>query len=73
LCRKIRQNPNINSIPVILLTAKTTVDDNLEGLELGADAYITKPFNMNILRKTVENLVNGREVLRNAYTGKRKQ
>lgn len=73
LCRKIRQNPNINSIPVILLTAKTTVDDNLEGLELGADAYITKPFNMNILRKTVENLVNGREVLRNAYTGKQEQ
>ena len=73
LCRKIRQNPNINSVPVILLTAKTTVDDNLEGLELGADAYITKPFNMNILRKTVENLVYGREVLRNAYTGKQEQ
>ena len=73
LCRKIRQNPNVNSVPIILLTAKTTVDDNIEGLELGADAYITKPFNMNLLRKTVENLVNSREVLRNAYTGKQEQ
>lgn len=49
LCRKIRQNPNINSVPIVLLTAKTTVDDNIEGLELGADAYITKPFNMSLL------------------------
>ncbi|WP_052328424.1 hybrid sensor histidine kinase/response regulator transcription factor [Segatella paludivivens] len=73
LCRKIRQNPNVNSVPIILLTAKTTVDDNIEGLELGADAYITKPFNMNLLRKTVENLISSREVLKNAYTGKQEQ
>ena len=73
LCRKIRQNPNVNSVPIVLLTAKTTVYDNIEGLELGADAYITKPFNMNLLRKTVENLVNSREVLKNAYTGKQEQ
>ncbi len=73
LCRKIRQNPNINSIPIILLTAKTTAEDNIEGLDRGADAYVTKPFNMDVLRKTVENLINSREQLRNAYTGKQEQ
>lgn len=73
LCKKIRQNTNINSIPIILLTAKTTIEDNIEGLERGADAYITKPFNISLLRKTVENLINSREQLRNAYTGKQEQ
>ena len=43
LCRKIKQNVNLNHIPVILLTAKTREEDNLEGLETGADAYMTKP------------------------------
>jgi signal transduction histidine kinase/ligand-binding sensor domain-containing protein/DNA-binding response OmpR family regulator len=73
LCRKIRQNTTINSIPIILLTAKTTIEDNLEGLERGADAYITKPFNINILKKTVENIISSREALRNTYTGKQEQ
>lgn len=73
LCRKIKLNPNTNSIPVILLTAKTTMEDNLEGLERGADAYITKPFNISILKKTVESLINNREVLRNNFTGKQDQ
>ena len=73
LCRKIRQNTNINSTPIILLTAKTTVEDNIEGLERGADAYITKPFNISLLKKTVENLINSREQLRNIYTGTQEQ
>ncbi len=51
LCRKIKQNVNLNHIPVILLTAKTREEDNLEGLNIGADAYIMKPFNIEILQK----------------------
>ena len=73
LCKKIRQNPNINTVPIILLTAKTTTDDNIEGLERGADAYVTKPFNIEVLRKTVESLINSREQLRNAFNGKQEQ
>jgi signal transduction histidine kinase/DNA-binding response OmpR family regulator len=73
LCKKIRLNTNVNTIPIVLLTAKTTIEDNLEGLDRGADAYITKPFNMNLLRKTVENLLSNREQLRNTYTGSQEQ
>ena len=73
LCRKIKQNVNLNHIPVILLTAKTREEDNLEGLETGADAYMTKPFHMEILRKTAANLIRSRERLRNTYTGQQTQ
>ncbi len=69
LCRKIKQNVNLNHIPVILLTAKIREEDNIEGLENGADAYITKPFNIEILRKTVGNLIRSRERLRNTFSG----
>lgn len=73
LCHKIKQNVNINHIPVILLTAKTREEDNMEGLDMGADAYIIKPFNIDILRKTVINIVKGREMLRNCFGGSQKQ
>jgi len=73
LCRKIKQNVNLNYIPVILLTAKTREEDNIEGLETGADAYLTKPFNIEILRKTVRNLIRNRERLRNNFSGQQTQ
>ena len=73
LCRKIKQNINLNGIPVVLLTAKTQDEDNLEGLEMGADAYIAKPFNIDILLKTIDNLIHIREQLKNMYTGQQTQ
>lgn len=73
LCRKIKQNVNLNHIPVILLTAKTREEDNLEGLNTGADAYIMKPFNIEILQKTAENLIHTRQQLRKVFTGQQTQ
>lgn len=73
LCRKLKQNVNLNYIPVILLTAKAREEDNIEGLETGADAYLTKPFNIEILRKTVGNLIHNRERLRNNFSGQQTQ
>ncbi|MDR0938291.1 MAG: response regulator [Mediterranea sp.] len=73
LCRKIKQNVNINHVPVILLTAKAGEDSNLEGLDTGADAYFVKPFNIDILKKTVENLIHQREQLRNTFSGSQTQ
>ncbi len=67
LCSKLKSNPNTNYIPVILLTAKSRDEDKLEGLETGADAYIVKPFNMDILRRTVINLINRHRLLRLKY------
>jgi ligand-binding sensor domain-containing protein/signal transduction histidine kinase/DNA-binding response OmpR family regulator len=72
-CRKVKKNININHIPVILLTAKSHDHDQLEGLNIGADAYITKPFNMEILKKTVLNLIRTRELLKNNYSGNQAQ
>lgn len=73
LTRKIKQNVNLNQIPVILLTAKTDERDTLEGLETGADAYMTKPFSIDVLEQTVTNLLAGRQLLRNAYSGAQDQ
>ncbi|MCD8203160.1 MAG: response regulator [Prevotella sp.] len=69
LCRKIKQNVHLNHIPVVLLTAKVSEEDNIEGLDIGADAYITKPFNIEVLRHTMKNLLRSREQLRNIYSG----
>lgn len=73
LCRKIKQNVNMNHIPVILLTAKAREEDNLEGLETDADAYMTKPFRIEMLKKTAANLIRNREKLRNTYAGQQAQ
>ena len=73
LCRKIKQNVNVNHVPVILLTAKSAEEDKLEGLSIGADAYISKPFSLEILKKTVVNIIQNREMLRNTYNGSQDQ
>ena len=67
LCLKIKTNPSVNFVPVVMLTAKSRDEDKLEGLETGADAYIVKPFNMDILRRTVHNLIGSRRLLRLKY------
>ena len=73
LCRKIKQNINVNHVPVILLTAKSGEEDKLEGLSIGADAYISKPFSLEILKKTVVNIIQNREMLRNTFNGSQDQ
>ena len=67
LCSKLKANPSTNIMPVVLLTAKNRDEDRLEGLETGADAYIVKPFNMDILRRTIINLINSHQLLRLKY------
>ena len=67
--RKVKQNLNTNHIPVILLTAKSSDKSNLEGLKTGVDAYINKPFNIQILEKTILNIIRNREVLKNNFSG----
>lgn len=57
LCYRVKTDINTSHIPVILLTAKSMAGDELEGLEAGADDYITKPFSMEILRQRIHKLV----------------
>lgn len=73
LCQRIKENIGLNDIPVILLTAKADQESNLAGLDSGADAYITKPFYIEILRSTALNLVKSRSQLRNAFNGQQSQ
>lgn len=73
LCRQIRKNVNLNSTPVVLLTAKSETSDNAQGLDSGADAYLTKPFNIEILSRTISNLLRSRARLKNVYGGSQNQ
>ena len=68
MCSKIKNNFAVCHIPVILLTAQTAVEYNIEGLRLGADDYITKPFNIKTLITRCNNLVNGRKMLQEKFS-----
>ena len=67
LLKKIKTNLEFSHIPIILLTAKNTLQSRMEGLELGADAYIDKPFSMDLLLSQVTNLLNNRSNMRAYY------
>lgn len=68
MCMKIKNNINLCHIPVILLTALGTVEYNIEGLRLGADDYISKPFNANILLMRCNTLINNRILIKNKFS-----
>jgi len=67
LCRSIKENPAISHIPVILLTGSTAPEIRLNGIESGADDYITKPFDKNILTARVASLLKNRTILRHYF------
>ena len=67
LCSTIKRDIEMSHIPVILLTALGDEKNMLGGLEIGADAYITKPFSVGIFKVTVKNILANRALLRQAY------
>lgn len=69
LCASVKSDIETSHIPVMLLTALGDEKDMLEGLENGADAYITKPFSINVLRANIRNILANRALLRRAYAG----
>ncbi|MFZ4521290.1 MAG: hybrid sensor histidine kinase/response regulator transcription factor [Bacteroidales bacterium] len=69
-CQNIKQELLTCHIPVIMLTAKSDDDSQIQGIRTGADAYIAKPYNPDLLQATLRNLVNSRKVLRNKFYGK---
>lgn len=73
LLRMIKTNSNISDIPVILLSSKSDVQNRLEGLKKGADAYIAKPFSLEEIHVTVNNLVSNMLRLKGKYSGAQEQ
>jgi DNA-binding response OmpR family regulator/two-component sensor histidine kinase len=67
LCKNLKTDERTSHIPVLMLTAKATVESKIEGLETGADAYMTKPFNLQELIVQVNNLILQRKKLRDKF------
>ncbi len=69
-CRRIKADTMTSHIPVILLTARSTEEQQLEGLGSGADDYMTKPFSAQLLLARIDNLLKSRLKLRHLFDGK---
>ncbi len=67
LCGKLKEEEKTNHIPIILLTAKSAIDNRIDGLSAGADSYIAKPFNIEHLKIRVEKLLEMRNLLKCKY------
>lgn len=67
MVREIKDNRDLCHIPIILLTAKASLDDRIKGLEKGIDDYITKPFSASFLRTRIQNLLRQRKTLQELY------
>ena len=67
LCKIIKTNFDYSHIPVILLTARNTLQSKIEGLELGADAYVEKPFSPEYLQVQIANLLTNRNKIKEYF------
>jgi DNA-binding response OmpR family regulator/signal transduction histidine kinase/ligand-binding sensor domain-containing protein len=67
LCKELRRNFDTSHIPIIMLTAVNTVENQVEGLSTGADIYLTKPFNIKVLDAQIISLLENRRAIRNKF------
>ncbi|MCF8362725.1 MAG: response regulator [Prolixibacteraceae bacterium] len=67
LCKTLKSDISTSHIPIILLTAKSSKDDEMEAYTTGADAFISKPFNMEMLKNRIETLITNRLELKKAF------
>lgn len=68
-CRRIRKDERTSHIPILLLTALGSREHEIEGLSLGADDFITKPFDLMVLQTKIENILSVRQSLKQKYSG----
>jgi CheY-like chemotaxis protein/nitrogen-specific signal transduction histidine kinase/AraC-like DNA-binding protein len=68
MCHKIKSDIRTSHIPVIMLTARSDIESRIESLETGADAYLEKPFSMELLEAQINNLLGNRKFLREKFS-----
>jgi YesN/AraC family two-component response regulator len=68
MSKKLKEDIRTSHIPILMLTARTTLESKIEGLGTGADAYIEKPFSLNLLEIQISNLLENRKILRDKFS-----
>ncbi|OBQ57124.1 response regulator [Tamlana sp. s12] len=66
-CKHLKKDLSTSHIPVLMLTAKAKVEDRIQGIETGADAYLVKPFNIRLLKLRLAQLITSRQLIFNKY------
>jgi signal transduction histidine kinase/ligand-binding sensor domain-containing protein/AraC-like DNA-binding protein len=67
LCKCLKESLDTSHIPIIMLTAKSSMEDQIEGVDSGAEAYILKPFTMSYVRAVIGNLIKQRSIIHDRY------
>ena len=66
-CKRVKNDIKISHIPLLMMTAKGMQIDKIKGIDSGADAYITKPFNMSVMKSHIKQLITSRQILFEKY------
>lgn len=69
LCKSIKTDASTSHIPLLMLTARTTIENRIEGIENGADAYMVKPFDLTLLKLRLSQLITSRQLIFDKYFG----
>lgn len=68
VCKEVKSNPETSQIPIVMLTAKVESEDVITGIESGADDYITKPFDIEVLRSKIKSLIKKRDEMKSYFS-----
>lgn len=71
LCREVRADIEISHLPIIIVSARASVESKIQAMEAGADLYIEKPFDMEYLRSSIRNILDRRDLMKNAFSSGR--
>ena len=66
ICREIRDDIEISHLPVIILSARSSIESKIQAMESGADLYIEKPFDLEYLRSSIRNILDRRQLMKTA-------
>ena len=67
LCRSIRKDIELSHIPIIIVSARVSVESKIQAMEAGADLYVEKPFDLEYLKSGIRNILEKRELMKNAF------